>query len=183
MNVAMKPSTALKKSSDDFNYTQVFHKTNVKIQKAVRALEVLTTNDFHIELLSTYPHDLKLVEQVPTFCKISCRHIAIPLMLKISYPAGYVPKCTESLMKIYASLSSKEPGPSNYDFIKEGKPKSFAIFSPKQLLEAEKKEGDIAGLKPKFKESTIYFSFICEEDVIINVQPYFPNHLEFNMLN
>jgi hypothetical protein len=67
--------------------------------------------------------------------KISCRNIAVPLMLKFTYPDGYHQQCEGELMKIYASLSCKEPGPKDYDYMKSGKPKNFAISSPLAKLE------------------------------------------------
>ena len=63
MNLAIKsPQLSTRQSDNELNYSTVFHKTSVNIQKAVRALEVITTNNYHTELISTFPQELNIVE-------------------------------------------------------------------------------------------------------------------------
>jgi hypothetical protein len=106
------------------------------------------SEDIHLILNPLRCYDLEIVENIPFFCKIETKGVALPAVINFHYPED-----SKTNIVVYASLTNTTPSFYRHDFKKSGKPGEMT-FTSKASLQLVSDKTEI----PIFKEPYLFVS-------------------------
>lgn len=130
----------------------------VEIRRATYQLSTLVTDgEMNTQLFNGVPHDMELLESLPTYCKVLSKKETAPCKVTLEYNNAEDIKMFR--VKVYVSYTDARPSKKNYTFKFHNK-KVFNLYP-------------LDNLERKFKNEHIYFALESIRGCSINMKVEF----------